>query len=91
MIRYYTDIALSWPGDDVIQYLIYIGKQLLSMASGIDMHRVDCSVFLTQDNPEAVVLVIICHFLNFWKIIYPLSAWPQFRPRVWKHLRHFQC
>ena len=26
------------------------------------MHQVDCSVFLTQDNPEAVVLAILCDF-----------------------------
>lgn len=74
MLRYYTDIAFSWPGYDVIQYLIYIGKQPLSMVSGIDrknhyyqyqtidMHQVDCSVFLGQDNPEAVVLAILCDF-----------------------------
>jgi predicted transposase/invertase (TIGR01784 family) len=26
------------------------------------MHQVDCSVFLAQDNPEAVVLAILCDF-----------------------------
>ena len=74
MLRYFTDIALSWPGYQVVQYLIYIGKQPLTMSSGIerenhsyqynivDMHQIDCSVFLHQDNPEAVVLAILCDF-----------------------------
>jgi len=28
----------------------------------IDMHQVDCSVFLAQDKPEAVVPAILCDF-----------------------------
>jgi len=76
MLRYYTDIALSWPGYDVVQYLIYIGKKPLSMASGIDrknhlyqyhtidMHHIDCSIFLEQNHPEAIVLAILCDFKN---------------------------
>jgi len=74
MLRYYTDILLSWPNFKTIQYLIYIGKQPLIMASEIeheklsyqynviDMHQIDCSVFLKQDKPEAVVLAILCDF-----------------------------
>lgn len=76
MLRYYTDIALSWPGYDVLQYLIYIGKKPLNMVSGIDrenhqyqyrtidMHHIDCSVFLEQNHPEAIVLAILCDFKN---------------------------
>ncbi len=74
MLRYYTDIALSWSDYDVVQYLIYIGKKPLNMVSGIDrenhfyqyhtidMHHVDCSVFLAQNQPEAIVLAILCDF-----------------------------
>ena len=28
----------------------------------IDMHQIDCSVFLTQDKPEALILAILCDF-----------------------------
>ena len=32
MLRYYTDIALQWPGEPIRQYVIYIGKAHLTMA-----------------------------------------------------------
>ena len=74
MLRYFTDISLAWPDLKVVQYLIYIGQAPLTMASGIelsklsyqygiiDMHQIDCSVFLNQNKPEAVVLAILCDF-----------------------------
>ena len=54
MLRYRSEIILSYPDDDIRQYLIYIGKERLQMAdkiqqSGldyhypiIDMHNIDC-------------------------------------------------
>ena len=74
MLRYYTDIALNWPGYEVIQYLVYIGKAPLVMPSGIDrqnhfyqyhtidMRQLDGSQFLIQKDPRAVVLAILCDF-----------------------------
>ncbi len=74
MLRYRTDIALQWPGAEIEQYLIYIGKNKLTMPDGIyakglsyhyhiiDMHQIDCQYFLTQNNPDALVLAILCDF-----------------------------
>ena len=74
MLRYYTDIALNWPGSEIEQYLIYIGKPKLIMPEGIsqrkidyayhiiDMHNIDCQTFLKQDQPDALVLAILCDF-----------------------------
>ncbi len=74
MMRYYTDIALCYPGYNIHQYLIYIGQNTLTMPDNItqplfayqytliNMHTIDCSVFLQQNKPEAVVLTILCDF-----------------------------
>jgi len=75
MMRYYTDIALSYPKyNDIEQYLIYIGKDSLTMPDGInnknhqyhyhlvDMRTIDCAVFLNDNNPHAVVLAVLCDF-----------------------------
>jgi len=77
MMRYYTDIALAYPDiSDIEQYLIYIGKDSLRMPAGIennnhqyryhlvDMHSIDCEIFLNDSNPHAVVLAILCDFKN---------------------------
>lgn len=74
MMRYYTDIALAYPNLPIQQYLIYIGKPKLSMADKvetenwtyryklIDMHTVDGNTFIAQDNPDALLLAILCDF-----------------------------
>lgn len=74
MLRYFTDIQLAYPQDSIHQHLIYIGKERLSMPdhfaaraftyrySLLDMHTVDCSLLLTQDTPDALVLAILCDF-----------------------------
>ena len=74
MLRYRTDISLAYPGLDVKQYVIYIGRAKLSMASGIeqidlcyryrilDMHSMDCENFLLQNTPDALVFAILCDF-----------------------------
>jgi len=74
MLRYYTDIALKWPNYDIEQYLIYIGKKPVSMVNVIqqpsiqyrynliNMHEIDCHIFLEQDNPDALILAILCDF-----------------------------
>lgn len=74
MLRYRSDIGLARPEHDVHQYLIYIGKAPLTMPdrlsqsgldyrySIIDMHTVDCHTLLQQDNPDALVLAILCDF-----------------------------
>ncbi len=74
MLRYYTDIRLRFDTLPIYQYLIYIGKPKLSMKDNIkeesinyrynivDMHNIDCQKFLDMDNPDALVLSILCDF-----------------------------
>ena len=74
MLRYRTDIMLARPDQDIRQFLIYIGRAALAMTDHlgqtgleyhyriIDMHTVDCQALLAQDNPEALVLAILCDF-----------------------------
>ena len=74
MLRYYTDIRLGYPGYELRQFLVYIGKPALTMAAGIDepthqyryrlidMHNVDCEGLLEQDSADALVLAILCDF-----------------------------
>ena len=76
MMRYYTDIRLSGFGENLRQYLIYIGKERLTMPNGIDepdlryqyrildMRQIDCDALLQQDTPDALVLAILCDFKN---------------------------
>ena len=74
MMRYYSDIALAHPGEEIRQYLIYIGKESLRMADGIrskalnyqytiiDAHQLDCERFLAQNKPNALIFAILCDF-----------------------------
>ena len=74
MLRYYTDISLSYPDETIRQYVIYIGKAALTMSSEllhpdwrysyrlIDMHTLDCERFIHEDNPDALVMAILCDF-----------------------------
>jgi len=74
MLRYYTDIVMRYPNLPIYQYLIYIGKNRLSMSDKIvaenidfcyniiDMHTIDCEKFLSMDTPDALVLAILCDF-----------------------------
>jgi len=74
MLRYYTDIKMRFDSLPIYQYLVYIGKPKLSMQDTIveecltfryniiDMHSIDCEKFLTMDNPDALVLSILCDF-----------------------------
>ncbi|MFK5948462.1 MAG: hypothetical protein QM500_06800, partial [Methylococcales bacterium] len=74
MLRYRTDISMQWLNEDIEQYLIYIGKKPLAMDAGIkdgnldykyhliDMHSIDCENFLKQNNPDALIIAILCDF-----------------------------
>ena len=75
MLRYYTDIRLVGHRGPIRQFLIYIGTNPLGMPDGIDepelldyhyrlvdMHRVNCAELLVQDNPDALVLAVLCDF-----------------------------
>jgi predicted transposase/invertase (TIGR01784 family) len=74
MLRYYSDITLSYPGMLIRQYVIYIGKAAMNMAVSIehpewryryqliDMHQLDCERFIRQGNPDALVMAILCDF-----------------------------
>ena len=72
MLRYYTDLALEHGGEEIKQYLLYIGKAPLTMADHVqtpdwrycynvlDMRHLDSEHFLSSDNPDALVLAILC-------------------------------
>ncbi len=75
MLRYYTDIRFAGHQGPIRQFLIYIGSAPLTMPGGIeepelldyrhglvDMHRIDCAGLLVQDNPDALVLAVLCDF-----------------------------
>ncbi len=74
MLRYYNDIKTKFPKYEVLQYLIYIGKEKLKMQNEIkeknlqfkfkiiDMHKIDCEKFIKMDTPDALVLSILCDF-----------------------------
>jgi hypothetical protein len=74
MMRYYTDIKLEWAAEPILQYLIYIGRNNLTMPDHhagqdftyryrvLDMRTVDCGMLLAKDTPEALVLAILCDF-----------------------------
>lgn len=74
MLRYYTDIQLAYPSERIRQYMVYIGEGGLRMPAVLDagdftyryhildMHTVDCSILLTKDTPDALVLAILCDF-----------------------------
>lgn len=74
MLRYLTDIRLNHPGEEVFQYLLYIGEERLTIPEGIesrqlnyryglvDMHAIDYKLFMAQDTPDAIVMAILCDF-----------------------------
>jgi len=74
MLRYFIDLRLQYPGEKIIQYLLYIGRRPLTMADGIvseqlqyhytviDMHQKNYRDFLARNTPDAVVMAILCDF-----------------------------
>ena len=72
MLRYYSDIALAHLDEKIVQYLLYIGKAPLSMSDRVygydlryrykvlDMRNQDSEHFLNSNNPDALVLAILC-------------------------------
>ena len=72
MMRNYSDIALAHAGEKIVQYLLYIGKAPMTMADHVsddgwqyhyrvlDMRDQDSEHFLNSDNPDALVLAILC-------------------------------
>jgi predicted transposase/invertase (TIGR01784 family) len=74
MLRYCCEMISVYPQIDIRQYVVYIGRSSLRMANTIhkngldyrytliDMRQIDCQHFLTQNNPDALVLAILCDF-----------------------------
>lgn len=74
MLRYFIDLRLQYPGEKIVQYLLYIGRKPLTMADGIvseqlhyryaviDMHQKNYRNFLARSMPDAVVMAILCDF-----------------------------
>jgi predicted transposase/invertase (TIGR01784 family) len=74
MLRYFLDISLLKKKLPIKQYVIYIGKEKLYMQDYInntniaykykiiDMRNIDCNYFLKKDNPDALILAILCDF-----------------------------
>ena len=76
MLRYYIDIKSLYKNKRIYQYVIYIGKDRVSMQDSledlninfkynlIDMSIIDCNKFIKLDNPDALILAILCNFKN---------------------------
>ncbi len=76
MLRYRLDIMKAYSNTQIHQYVVYIGKDKLTMQSSImcdnlnynytivDMHNIDCESLIKLDNPDALVLAILCDFKN---------------------------
>ena len=74
MLRYFTDIRQRYNKRPIYQYVIYIGKHALNMSDHlreqsleyrynlVDMHKIDCETLLALDNPDALVLAVLCDF-----------------------------
>ena len=74
MLRYLSDIRLAYRDTRVHQHLIYIGKERLAMPAGLDeadirygyglldMRQVDCADLIARDDPDALVLAVLCDF-----------------------------
>jgi hypothetical protein len=74
MMRYLSDILLENPGQPVRQYLVYIGRDRLTMPDGfeapdfgyryrvIDLRDLDSEDFLRLEVPDAWILAILCDF-----------------------------
>jgi predicted transposase YdaD len=74
MLRYYNDIKIRFKTLKIKQYIIYIGKDKLTMKNNIkednlnfnydiiDMHDIDCEKLIKLDSPDALVLSILCDF-----------------------------
>ena len=74
MLRYLNDIDIAYPDEEIFQYLLYIGKQPLTMLDGInkrnlqyryqviDMHSMDYRFFMRQNTADALVLAVLCDF-----------------------------
>lgn len=72
MLRYLSDIRINYPGEEVIQYLLYIGKAVLAMPDNIhsaqlqyrynmiDMHDMDYHFFINQNTPDAIIMAVLC-------------------------------
>ena len=71
MLRYYTDIKFNYDYP-VNQAVIYLGnkkiknslkdKNLEYSFEIIDMKKIDCDIFLSKDDPNSLVLSILCDF-----------------------------
>ena len=73
MLRYFTDIYSTYK-KPVKQYVIYIGKEKLKMDNSldlenihykynlIDLKNIDCEIFLKANDPNSLVLAILCDF-----------------------------
>ena len=74
MLRYYTEIKQLHKNLPVYQYVIYIGKNRLSMQNCLNtdnitysynllnLAKIDCEKFIKLDTPDALVLAILCDF-----------------------------
>ena len=72
MMRYFSDIALAHVGETIVQYLLYIGKAPMTMSDHVrgedwlyrykvlDMRDQNSEHFLNSDNPDSLVLAILC-------------------------------
>jgi predicted transposase/invertase (TIGR01784 family) len=76
MMRYLNDIMFLYEDYEILQYVVYIGKNKCLMKDKIenknikfrynliDMKKIDCEKFLNADKAEMVILAVLCDFGN---------------------------
>ena len=74
MLRYYSDIKMIHPRKKIYQYVIYTGDDIRKMKKDIKdinldykfnliiMKDINCEKLIKLDNPNALVLAILCDF-----------------------------
>jgi len=74
MLRYCALIKSRFPELNVHQFVVYIGRDKLTMQANIqsddmqyryhliDMHNIDCDKLIAMNHPSALVLAVLCDF-----------------------------
>ena len=74
MLRYYSDLFFDYEDCEIMQYVIYIGKEKCTMKETIkkehilydykliDIKDISCQKFLRSDDPSAIALAVLCDF-----------------------------
>ena len=74
MLRYYSDLLFDYEEYEILQFVIYIGREKCTMINSIKRYNIDykynlinmkdlpCREFLNSSDPSAIALSILCDF-----------------------------